>query len=336
MLRQNSQTSQVWVPMTDMAEGRIPNGDYEAKLLDNDELQTKSRVPYYESHETPATYIRRSILEDIKSLMFWKAVLAEFLGTCFLVMVAVGATLQTSTLDIVQISLSFGLCVASAVWIFGHISGGHVNPAVTIAMFVTRKISLIRAIFYIFAQCAGSLVGAGILKGLTPSARQGGLGATTLSEGVTPIMGVGIELFITMLLVLTVFAACDSKRNDLGGSFPLTIGLAVTVGHLWAIEFCGGGMNPARSLGPAIVMNIWKDHWVYWVGPMTGGVCAGLLYENLFAFDASLAKAKKFFLMSKTDEEAPSESNTKMIRKLLSNDGVTIKQEPGILISPVA
>ncbi|KAL4234446.1 Aquaporin-4 [Mactra antiquata] len=247
-------------------------------------------------------------LEDIRSLMFWKAVFAEFLGTFILVIAAVGSTVQAwhpeinDPVDIVQIALSFGICVATSVWIIGHVSGGHINPAVTCAMLVTRRVSLIRAIVFIIAQCIGSIAGAGLLKRLTPDAQIGGLGTTTLSDGVTPAMGFGIELCITSFLVLTVFAACDSKRTDLGGSFPLTIGLSVTMGHLWAVEFCGSSMNPARSLGPAVVMEIWDDHWVYWVGPITGGIIAGLLYDNILASNASLVKARDFLMSSQFDD----------------------------------
>lgn len=178
-------------------------------------------------------------IDDVRSLTFWKALFAEFLGTFILVLVAVGSTVQgwsKGELDIVQIALTFGLAVATAVWIIGHISGGHINPAVTIAMLVTRRISLIRAIMFIVCQCVGSIAAAGLLKALTPPEQRGGLGTTTLNDGVTPAMGVGIELFITMILVLTVFATCDSKRTDHGGSFPLTIGLSVTLGHLWAVS----------------------------------------------------------------------------------------------------
>ncbi|KAH3778852.1 aquaporin-5-like [Dreissena polymorpha] len=247
----------------------------------------------------------RTSLEDIRSLYFWKAVFAEFVGTFILVITAVGSCVQgwkDDPLDIVQISLSFGLCVATSVWIIGHISGGHINPAVTCAMLITRRISLIRAILFIIAQCLGSIAGAGILKALTPSAVVGGLGTTTLNTGVTPAQGFGIELIITMVLVLTVFAACDSKRTDLGGSFPLTIGFAVTVGHLWAVEYCGSSMNPARSLGPAVIMDIWTDHWVYWLGPITGGIIAGLLYDNVLASNASLRKARDCMMSSQFDD----------------------------------
>ncbi|KAH3778861.1 aquaporin AQPAn.G-like [Dreissena polymorpha] len=265
----------------------------------------------------------KTSLEDVRSLHFWKAVFAEFIGTFILVVAGVGSTVQgwtADSLDIVQIALSFGLCVATSVWIIGHISGGHINPAVTCAMLVTRRISILRAIMFVIAQCLGAITGAGILKLVTPSSQVGGLGTTTLNTGVTPGQGFGIELVITMGLVLTVFAACDSQRTDLGGSFPLTIGFAVVIGHLWAVEFTGSSMNPARSLGPAIVMHIWTDHWVYWLGPITGGVLGGLLYDNILASNASLRKARDFLMASRFDGPKSPELKS-VIREVDSEKG---------------
>ena len=180
-------------------------------------------------------------LEDIRSLMLWKAIFAEFLGTLLLVLIGSGSILQSwnpedKTLDVVQIGVCFGLAVATIVWIIGHISGGHINPAVTCAMLVTRRISLVRAILFIGAQLVGAIIGSALLKVFTPTERRGALGATTLGEGVTGGMAFGIEFFITLALVLTVFASCDSNRKDLNGSFPLTIGLSITMAHMWAVS----------------------------------------------------------------------------------------------------
>ena len=182
-------------------------------------------------------------IDDVRSSDFWRALLAEFIGTLLLVLFATGSTVQgwnndpqNDPLDIVQIALSFGLSVATSVWIIGHVSGGHINPAVTCGMFVARRISLVRAILYIISQCVGAIVASALLQAMTPSEQQGALGATSLNTGVTAGMGFGIEFFITFGLVATVFAACDSKRTDLGGSFPLSIGFAISVGHLWAVS----------------------------------------------------------------------------------------------------
>ncbi|KAL3858937.1 hypothetical protein ACJMK2_009186 [Sinanodonta woodiana] len=273
-------------------------------------------------------------LDDVKSLLFWKAVVAEFIGTLFLVLAGCGSCIQGwhngnhikllidnstvelthnySTADIVQISLAFGLSVATVVWIIGHISGGHVNPAVTCAMLITRRVSLARALLFIVVQLTGAIAGAAILKGLTPDELEGTLGCTLLGQGVNNIMGVGVELCITCILVLTVFAASDKRRKDLGGSVPLAIGLSVTMCHLFAVRYTGSSMNTARSFGPAVVMGIWKTHWVFWVGPVLGGMIAGLLYDNVFAVNASLAKCRGLFLSSTYDNDSYPAKTTKI------------------------
>lgn len=241
-------------------------------------------------------------LDDLKSLLFWRAVGAEMIGTSFLVFVGCGSCIgweDNYSPSIAQIALCFGLIVATMVWCIAHISGGHINPAVTVSMLVTRKISIARAIIFIIAQCAGAIVGAGILKGVTPGQYQGTLGQTQVHPALTPEQGFGMELMITFVLVFTVFATCDSKRTDLNGSGPLTIGLSVAVCHLAAIKFTGSSMNPARTFGPAVIQGVWEHHWVYWCGPVLGGILAGLFYENIFAANASFEKAKGYLLVSK-------------------------------------
>lgn len=116
---------------------------------------------------------------------FWRAVSGEFLATFIFVLLSLGSTLSWQTgegqappADLVLISLSFGLSIATMVQCFGHISGGHVNPAVTAAMVVTRKLSLAKAVFYVLAQCVGAVTGAGVLYLITPAATRGSLGVT--------------------------------------------------------------------------------------------------------------------------------------------------------------
>lgn len=245
-------------------------------------------------------------LDDIRSLRFWRAVGAELLGTLILTMIGCGSVVTwDDDGKLVQIALCFGLSVATAVWIIGHVSGGHINPAVTVGFFVTRRISLARAIFYLLSQCIGAIIGAAFLYGLTPASyrHKGSLGLTKVNPELTGAQAFGVEFFITLILVLTVFASCDKKRKDLNGSFPLSIGLSVTMCHLFAIQYTGSSMNTARSFGPAVIMNYWEYHWVYWLGPLLGGLVAGLLYDNVFAMNASLMKARGFLLSSQYDSE---------------------------------
>jgi len=243
-------------------------------------------------------------VNELRSIPFWKAILAELLGTLLLVFIGCASCLDNwqkeaalgRGVTVVQISLTFGLAVATVVWCIAHVSGGHINPAVTAGMLIARKITVIRAIFYVIAQCAGAILGAGLLHLLHPNDHlQDGLGNTGRDPKVRLDQAFGIELVITFVLVFTVFASCDKYRNDLGGSVPLTIGFSITVCHLFAIKYTGSSMNPARSFGPAVIANRWADHWLYWVGPISGCVLAALVYDLVFAADASIKKVKGVF-----------------------------------------
>uniref|UniRef100_UPI0037E8301A aquaporin-4-like n=1 Tax=Semicossyphus pulcher TaxID=241346 RepID=UPI0037E8301A len=228
---------------------------------------------------------------------FWRCVGAEFFAMLLFVLLSLGSTINWGAVeevprppDLLLISLCFGLSIATMVQCFGHISGAHINPAVTAALLVTRKLSLAKAAFYLLAQCVGAIVGAAILFGVTPASVRGGMGVTTVNKSISVGNALVVELFITFQLVFTVFATCDPKRNDLKGSSALAIGLSVCIGHLFAIPYTGASMNPARSFGPAMVTWCWENHWVYWVGPSLGGALAAALYEYLFCPDPELKK----------------------------------------------
>ncbi|XP_067945941.1 aquaporin-5-like [Watersipora subatra] len=241
--------------------------------------------------------------DDLKDAKFYRALIGEMLGVMFLVFVGCNSPYGATELDHTRVSLSFGLSVATLVWILADVSGGHINPAVSIGMLAARKISMARFFGYVIVQCVGAILGSLLQKGLTCNWQVAyaadslsemnstcGLGLTTLGEGVSPGQGFVIEMLITYVLVTTVFATCDVNRTDLNGSGPLAIGLSVTMCHLGFIRLTGSSMNTARSFGPAVVLGQWQDHWVYWVGPLTGGVLAALIYEFAFAADASLTK----------------------------------------------
>nr|XP_046265510.1 aquaporin-4-like [Scatophagus argus] len=261
----------------------------------------------------PAAFLRflswckcQSIMVAFKGIWtkdFWRAVSGEYLATLIFVLFGLGSTINWAAgeekpppADLVLISLCFGLSIATMVQCFGHISGGHINPAVTAAMVVTRKLSLAKALFYVMAQCLGAITGAGILFLVTPAAVRGSLGVTTVNSNISVGHGFLVELLITFELVFTVFATCDPKRTDLGGSAGLAIGFAVTIGHLFAIPYTGASMNPARSFGPAMVTLNFENHWVYWVGPLLGGILAAGLYEYLYCPDPELQKRLKLVL----------------------------------------
>nr|XP_057924654.1 aquaporin FA-CHIP-like [Doryrhamphus excisus] len=222
-------------------------------------------------------------MREIKSKEFWRAVLAELVGMTLFIFLSIAAAIGKpgDPGQEVKVSLAFGLAIATLAQSLGHISGAHLNPAVTLGMLASCQISVFRAVMYVVAQLLGSALASGILYGTRPNTTNA-LGLNSLS-GVTPSQGVGIELLATFQLVLCVIAVTDKRRRDVTGSAPLAIGLSVCLGHLAAISYTGCGINPARTFGPALIMNDFTDHWVYWVGPMCGGVAAAVVYDFLLS-----------------------------------------------------
>ncbi|XP_037132417.1 aquaporin-4 [Syngnathus acus] len=249
------------------------------------------------SSAQPATAATMSGVEQLKTKEFWRAVGGEFVAMLMFVFLGVACTIDwasapaksnstascpTQSDRTVLISLCFGLSIAMLVRWFGPISGGHINPAVTLAMVVTRKVTIIKGVFYLLAQLVGAVAGGGIVRLFSPSYFRENLGVTGLGKDVSGPIGLLVELVLTFQLVFTIFASCDPKQTDLGGSPAVAIGTSVTIGHLVGIPFTGASMNPARSFGPSVIAINFKDHWVYWAGPFLGAIIAAPLYELIF------------------------------------------------------
>jgi len=222
---------------------------------------------------------------DLSLVPLAKSLFAEVLGTAILVLVGCGAALNWKTsFDVTQVSLAFGLAVTAMVAVTGHVSGGHLNPAVSVGLLAGGELSLIKCGLYIVSQCVGAILGAGVLYGVTPEGRRGNLAANGLGEGadaVHPAAALLLEAMLSMMLVLVVYAtAVDSANKVSPGLAPLLIGLTVTAAHLVCIPYTGTSINPARSLGPLVVTGTFDiNHWVFWVGPLVGGVLGGILYN---------------------------------------------------------
>ncbi len=213
---------------------------------------------------------------------------AEFIGTMALIFVGAGSILSDRLagggVSLVGIALAHGLTIAVMASAFGHISGGHLNPAVTVGAFFARKISAGDAAVYWISQLAGAVTGAVLLTLVfDPATRQAAnLGTPGLGAGVTVAQGLVFEIVATFFLALVVCATALDER----GAFKVVAGLPI--GFVIAFDILAGGpvsgasMNPARTFGPAIVGGHWAHHWIYWLGPLLGGALAGLLYSSLY------------------------------------------------------
>ena len=206
---------------------------------------------------------------------------AEFIGTFALVFVGAGAAIYGK---VEHAAFANGLAIAVFVSAFGFISGGHFNPAVTIGFLVTRRITPTLAAMYWTVQLAGAALAALVLKWIFWSQveTQSTLGAPTLYSQISSGKGVVIEAILTFFLVIVVFATAVDARGAFKQIAGLAIGLTITLDILMAGGLTGGAMNPARAFGPQLVANHWSDFWVWYVGPLAGGVIAACVYELLY------------------------------------------------------
>jgi glycerol uptake facilitator-like aquaporin len=134
---------------------------------------------------------------------------------------------------------------------------------------------------YVFAQLAGAILGALLIKAIIPDALEGGLGSHALGAGISTGAGLTLEMVLTFILVFVVFATAMDPRGP-SNLAPFAIGIAVVVIHFVGVPLTGASVNPARTLGSALVTGEWADHWIYWVGPLGGGAIAALTYEYVF------------------------------------------------------
>lgn len=205
------------------------------------------------------------------------ALIAEFIGTFALIFIGAGAG-AIGAGGVVGVAFAHGLVVLAFAYAYGHVSGTHVNPAVTVGLLVAKQIDAGRAAAYIVAQLVGGTVGAFALK-FVLGGSESGLGATVLAEGVSPAQGLVLEAILTFFLVNTVLnAAVSGKAGNLAG---VAIGLTLTLSILMGGPLTGASLNPARTLGPAIAAGVFDDIWVYFVGTILGGVVAAVVYNTV-------------------------------------------------------
>ncbi len=213
----------------------------------------------------------------------WQRYLAESISTFSLIFIGAGAvvanTVYKGSLGLIGIAFAHGLVLMAMIYATAHISGAHVNPAVTFAMWLTKRIKAVQAILYVVSQLAGAAIAGLLLRVIFTKTTN--LGATSLASGVSLLNGFIIEAVLTFFLVFTIFGVAVDKRAS-GHHAGLAIGIVLVFDILMGGNMTGAAMNPARSFGPAIASGFWQNHLVYWIGPLVGASFAALLYQGLF------------------------------------------------------
>ncbi|HEX9845001.1 MAG TPA: MIP family channel protein [Candidatus Nitrosotenuis sp.] len=208
-----------------------------------------------------------------------------FFGPLSVIMAAAAFGTGLSIEGILLISFAHGSAIGLMVYAFGHVSGAHINPAVTISMLVTRKIGIIDGIGYIVFQIIGAIIAAFSLKAILPElgakVNFGTQGGPSDLLNYSVMSGFAVELVLTFFLVTVIFMTAVHKKAP-GGIAGLAIGGMIFLIHLVGVPLTGASVNPARTLGPAIASGYWDFHWIYWAGPIIGAIIAGLIMNYIF------------------------------------------------------
>jgi aquaporin TIP len=205
---------------------------------------------------------------------------AEFIGAFTLVFIGGGAGVVAGN-DLVAVALANGLAIGLMVSNFGHISGGHFNPAITLGFLTTRRITWPLAAAYWASQFLGAVAAAALLRWFFHGSAALGV-VPHVNSHIGAGKGLVIEIILTIFLVLAVFATAV----DPGGAFKaiagLGIGLTISIDVLMGGPLTGAAMNPARAFGPQLIFSFWGDGWIYYVGPAIGAVIAAVGYDYLY------------------------------------------------------
>jgi aquaporin NIP len=209
----------------------------------------------------------------------WRRAGAELVGAYALVTASCGAIVvnsSTGALTHLGVALTFGLIIMVMLAATGHLSGAHFNPAVTAAFALSRHFPWRDVPLYISAQLLGAVGGALTLRALFgPIANLG----ATLPAG-SAFQSFGLEILLTAVLMFVIISVATDTRA-VGQLAALAIGATVALDALWGSPISGASMNPARSFGPALIAGVWRNHWVYWLGPLLGAALGACLHQFL-------------------------------------------------------
>ncbi len=218
-----------------------------------------------------------------------KKYLCELIGTLVLVLFGCGsAAIAGQTLGTLGIAFAFGLSIIAMAYVIGNVSGCHINPAVSLGMLIDGRMSATEFIGYIVSQCIGAIIAAALLMFLINSADLGGVAVTGLGAngfGAASAIGINMtgalvtEIILTFVFVFTVLGVTASEKTaNVAG---IVIGLTLAFVHIMGIPITGTSVNPARSLGPALLLGgqALSQVWVFIVGPLIGAILAALIYK---------------------------------------------------------
>lgn len=208
-----------------------------------------------------------------------KKYISEFVGTLVLVLVACGVASITGG-SLVETSLAFGLVIVAMAYSIGNVSGCHINPAVSLAMLINKKLTLKEFVYYVVSQVLGATCGAallGVILGNFNSLGTNGYGEGVLAGNLW--IALLVEFILTFIFVTAILGVTSKEENS--NVAGLVIGLTLTLVHLLGIKFTGTSVNPARSLGPALLQGglALKQVWVFIVGPLLGSAAAAYFYK---------------------------------------------------------
>lgn len=212
-----------------------------------------------------------------------KKYIAEFFGTLVLVLMGCGTAVSlhcgVDTASVVGTALAFGLSVVAMAYTIGGVSGCHINPAITLGCWISKRIGGKDAVMYMVAQVLGAIAGSALLWLATSNSELVGTGANTCQAGVSVTGGLIAEIIFTFVFVLVVLGTTDEKKG--AGNFAgLAIGLSLVLVHLVCIAYTGTSVNPARSVGPALFQGgeALSQLWIFIVGPFIGAILASFAW----------------------------------------------------------
>ena len=229
-----------------------------------------------------------------------KRAIAEFIGTFWLVFGGCGAAVLAAAfpslgIGFVGVALAFGLTVLTMAFAIGHISGCHLNPAVSVGLVVGKRFPASDLLAYVVAQVAGAVAAAGVLfviaSGKTGFDLAGGFASNGYADhspgGYSLMACLVAEVVLTMMFLLIILGSTDRRAPQ--GFAPIAIGLGLTLIHLIGIPVTNLSVNPARSTGPALFVGGWavQQLWLFWLAPIIGAAIGGVVYSAIFAEEAT-------------------------------------------------